>query len=172
LSVQSGGGVVGGAHATLYRPLQPLGQPVADVADLVLLAPGEHRVVEDVADGAAQRLGAVDDAQDRPGDVQAAVAQPDQQLAGQGGVLGGALHQRQRVLGPVDGDAQGDHTGVLAKGHAVDHQAHQVEGGQVGAEQLGQRGVGHGHKPPGIADLEVPDAACSTWVPTGSSPTR
>jgi hypothetical protein len=34
LSVQSGGGVVGGAHAVLDRAAQSLGQLVADVAEL------------------------------------------------------------------------------------------------------------------------------------------
>jgi len=90
------------------------------------------------------------------GDLQAAFAQADQQLAGQGGVLGGPLHQRQRVLGAVNGDAQGDHAGVLAEVHAVDQQAHQVQRGQVGAEQFGQRGVGHGDKAPGDRRLRGP----------------
>jgi hypothetical protein len=44
------------------------------------------------------------------------------------------------VLGAVDGDPQRDHAGVLAEVHAVDHQAHQVQLGQVGTEELGQRG--------------------------------
>jgi hypothetical protein len=39
----------------------------------VLLAPGDDRMVEHVGDRAAQRLGAVDDAQDRPGGIQAAL---------------------------------------------------------------------------------------------------
>jgi hypothetical protein len=63
--------VVGGAHAVLDRAAQPLGQLVAEVADLVLLASGDDRVVEHVGDRAAQRLGAVDDTQDRSGRVQA-----------------------------------------------------------------------------------------------------
>jgi hypothetical protein len=95
---------------------------------------------------------------------------PDQQLPGQGGVLGGALHQGQWVLGPVQVDAEGDHAGGLAEVDPVDHQADQVEGGQVGGQQLGQRRVGHGDNRRETADLLVPDAACSAWVPTGSSP--
>jgi hypothetical protein len=51
--VQRGGGVVGGAHAVLDRATQPLGELVADVADLVLLAPGDDRVVEHVQHGPA-----------------------------------------------------------------------------------------------------------------------
>jgi hypothetical protein len=62
--------MVGGAHTVLDRTPQPLGQLVADVADLVLLASGDDRVVEDVQDRAAQRLGTVDDPQDRPGSIQ------------------------------------------------------------------------------------------------------
>jgi len=37
--VQGGGGVPGGAHAVLDRATQPLGQLVADVADLVDVMP-------------------------------------------------------------------------------------------------------------------------------------
>jgi len=146
--VQRGGGVVGGAHAVLDRTAQPLGQLVTDVSELVLLASGDHGMVEDVGNRAAQRLGAVQDAQDRPGHLQATLAQPHQQVTGQGGVLGGALHQRQRVLGPVDGDPQRHHAAVLPEVDPVDHQAHQVQPAQVGGQQLCQRGVGHGHKPP------------------------
>jgi len=53
LGVQRGRGMVGRSHPTLDRPAEVLGQPVADVADLVLLASGDHRVVEHVQDGAA-----------------------------------------------------------------------------------------------------------------------
>jgi hypothetical protein len=147
LGVQRGGGVVGGAHAVLDRAAQPLGQLVADVAELMQLAPGEHGMVEHVQNGPAQRLGAVQDAQDRLGCVQAALPQPYQQVAGQGGVLGGALDQRQRVLGPVDGDPQRHHAAVLCEVDPVDHYTDQVQPGQVSGQQLGQRGVGHGDKP-------------------------
>jgi hypothetical protein len=84
----------------LDRAAQPLGQLVADVADLVLLASGQHGMIEHVQHGPAQRLGAVQHKQDRPGDIQAALTQPDQQLPGQGGVLGGTLDQGQRCLVP------------------------------------------------------------------------
>ena len=52
------------------------------------------------------------------------------------------------MLGPVDVDAQGDHAGVLAEVHAVDHQRHQVQPGQVRGQQLGQRGLGGRDEPP------------------------
>ncbi len=148
--------MVGGAHATLDRAAQPLGQLVADVSDLVLLASGDDGMVEHVQHRAAQRLGAVDDHQDRPGGVQATLAQPSEQLAGQGGVLGGALHQRQRMLGAVQVDAEGDHAGVLAEVDPVDQQRHQVQVAEVGGQQLGQGGVGHGDKPAGDRRLAGP----------------
>jgi hypothetical protein len=93
----------------------------------VELAALDHRVVEHVVHRAAQRLGAVDHDQDRAGDVQAALAQPDDQVTDQGGVLGRALDQRQRVLGAVDADTERDHAGVLAEVHPIDHQRHQVQ---------------------------------------------
>ena len=77
-----------------------------------------------------------------------ALAQPDDQLGDQGGVLGRALDQRQRVLDPVDVDPEGDHAGVLAEVHPVDHQRHQVQRRKVRGEQLGQRGLGLGDEPP------------------------
>jgi hypothetical protein len=55
---------------------------------------------------------------------------------------------------------------------AVDQQAHQVQGGQIRGQQLGQGGVVMATNRREIADFEVPVAACSTWAPTGSSPTR
>jgi hypothetical protein len=80
--------------------MKPLWQLAADVSKLVLLASGDHGMVEHVQDRAAQRLGAVQHAQDRPGDIQATLAQPDQQLAGQGGVLGGASTSARGCLVP------------------------------------------------------------------------
>ena len=88
--------------------LEPVGEVVADVADLVQLAAGHHGVVEHVDDGPVQRLGPVQDREDL-GDVQATLAQPDAQLGDQRRVLRRALHQRQRVLHPVDVDPEGDH---------------------------------------------------------------
>ena len=53
LGIQGRGGMVGDPHATLDRAAQPLGELVADVSDLVLLASGEHGMVEQVEHGAA-----------------------------------------------------------------------------------------------------------------------
>src|SRR3712207_8797186 len=44
-----------------------------------------------------------------------------------GGVLRGALDQRQRVLGALLVDAQGDDAHRLAEVHPVDHQRDQVQ---------------------------------------------
>jgi hypothetical protein len=57
-------------------------------------------MVEHLGHGAAQRLGAVEHDQQRAGDVQPAVAQPNQHLGDQGGVRGGALGQSEGTLVP------------------------------------------------------------------------
>jgi hypothetical protein len=80
----------------------------------VELAALDDRVVEHLGDGAAQRLGAVEHHQDRPGDLQATLAQPNQQLGDHGGVLGGALGQASGTLA-VDGDPQRHQAGVLSR---------------------------------------------------------
>jgi hypothetical protein len=113
------------------------------------LAALDDRVVEHVADGAPERLGAVDDAQDGPGGLQAPFAEVGQQVADHGGVLGGALGQAEGDLGAVQGDAQRDHTGVLGHPDAVDQQRHQVQAGQILGQQLGQGMLGGGDEPAG-----------------------
>jgi hypothetical protein len=57
----------------------------------VQLAALDHRVVGHVAYRAGQCLRPVDHHQERARDVQAALAQPDEQVTDEGGVLGGAL---------------------------------------------------------------------------------
>ena len=111
------------------------------------LAALDDRVVEHVADGAAQRLGTVNHHQDGTGDVQAPLPQPRQQVTGDRGVLGGALGQGERDLGAVDGDAKGDHTAVVGHPDPVHQQRHQVQGRQVSGEQLSQGMLGPGHEP-------------------------
>jgi hypothetical protein len=76
----------------------------------------------------------------------------------------------ERELGAVDGDAQGDHTGVLGHPDAVHQQRHQIEGGQVLGEQLGQGVLGPGDEPARDRRLGGPEAVDATPVPTGSSP--
>jgi hypothetical protein len=91
----------------------------------------------------------VQDGEDGPGDVQAAVAQPGDQVRDQRGVLRRAFLDRQRVLDSVDADAERDDAGVLAEVHPVDHERDQVQVPQAAAHQLGQRGPGHGHEAAG-----------------------
>jgi len=67
-------GVVGRAHLVADRPAQVLRELVLNVPDLVQLTPSDDRVVEDVHDGFAQGAAAIEYDQDRPGDVQSAVA--------------------------------------------------------------------------------------------------
>ena len=84
-------------------------------------------MVEHGLDAGDERLGPVEHAQDRPGRVQAPVAQVGQQIAHDGGVLGVALGQAERVFGAVDADPQGDDAEMIGEVHTVDHERHQVE---------------------------------------------
>jgi hypothetical protein len=103
----------------------------------------DHRVVERVGHGTAERLGAIDYDQDRLCGVQAAPPQPGQQITEDGGALG----QGERDLGAVQGDAEGDHTALLSHPDPVDHERHQVQAGQVDGEQLGHGMLGPGDEP-------------------------
>ena len=119
---------------------------VFHISDLVQLTALDHRVIEHIEHRRAQRLGPVDPDEHRTGDVQAPLPQVHQQPADQRGVLRRALHQRQRVLGALDVNAHRDDTAGLGEVHAVDHQRHQIQPGQIGRQQLGQGGFGHRHK--------------------------
>jgi hypothetical protein len=68
------GVVVGAAQALGHGGGDRVGQPVGHVPELVQLTALDDGMVEDVGDGTAQRLGAVDHDQDRPRRVQAALA--------------------------------------------------------------------------------------------------
>ena len=92
--------VLGATHPLGDGRGHRVGQPVTDVAELVELAALDDRVVEHVEHRAAQRLGAVDHHQDRPGDLKATLAQPHQQVTDDGGVLGGAFGQGEGDLVP------------------------------------------------------------------------
>jgi len=67
------------------------------------------------------------------------------------------------MLGAVDADTQSHNAQVLTEVHAVDHQRHQVQPGQVGCEQLGQRGLGAATNRRDTADLLVARASRSTF---------
>jgi hypothetical protein len=62
--------------------------------------------------------------------------------------------------------------GVLGHPDPVDQQRDQLQAGQVGGQQHGQRSLGAATNRREIADLEVPELAWSARLPTGSSPTR
>jgi hypothetical protein len=100
--------VVGTAHPLGHGRGDGVREPVGEVAELVELAALDNRVVEHVAGGAPECLGAVDDTQDGPGSLQAPFAEVGQQVAHDGGVLGGALGQAERDLGAIQGGAEGD----------------------------------------------------------------
>jgi len=127
LGQQRVGDVVGDAHALGDGGAERIGQAVGDIAELVELAALDHRVVEHVGDRAAQGLGAVDHTQDRPGGVQATLAQACEQVTHHGGILGRAFGQSEGDLGAVDGDAERDHAGVAGDVDAVDQQADQIQ---------------------------------------------
>jgi hypothetical protein len=110
----------------------------------VQLAALNDGVIEHLGDRTAQRLGAVEHHQQRPGRVESAVAQAGQQVTHHGGVLGGALGQGERDLGAVQGDPQRNHTGVLGHPDPIHQQRHQVQAGQILGEQLGQGVLGAG----------------------------
>jgi len=95
----------------------------------VQLAPSDDRVVQDVHDGLAQGAAAIEHDQDRLGDVQAAVAQTGEQIRCQGGVLGRALHQRQRMFGALQVDAERHDAARLGEVHPLDHHRDQVQRG-------------------------------------------
>ena len=105
-----------------------------------------------------------------PGDIQAAVAQVGDQAGDQGLVLRRALGQRQRVLGPVDADAQRDHAAVLAEVDAVDQERDQVQVIEAAAEQPGSAVSVAATNRRETADLEVEAGRAPMAVPTGSSP--
>ena len=71
LGDQRVGLVVGGPHPPGDGRGHRVGQPVADIAELVELAALADRIVEHIQDRAAQGLGAVEHDQQRPGHLQA-----------------------------------------------------------------------------------------------------
>ena len=108
------------------------------VSDLVLLAPGQHRVVEHGGDRRRQRLGAVEDEQRGLGDVESPLAQAREQSLHHRRVLGVAFHEGEGVLGPVDADAHGHDAQMLGEVDPVDHDRHQVELREVRRHELCQ----------------------------------
>jgi hypothetical protein len=107
-----------------------------------------------------QCLAAVEDEQDPLRRVQAPVAQPGDQAPHDRGVLGGALHDAERHLGPIRGDAEGaDHgvTGEVEPVHEADQPPLVVQ--RPGTE-LGQPRGGRGDEPTGHRRLRGPRRGC------------
>jgi hypothetical protein len=95
---------------------------------LVAHAALDRRVgAEDVADGLAQRLGAVDDDQHALLDIQAALDEVGQQRGGDGGVLGRAVPQPERVLDAVGVDPERDDAAAALELDPVEHHHRQPQ---------------------------------------------
>jgi hypothetical protein len=107
--VQGVGVVVGGAHLLPDPGGEVIGQVVLDIADLVKLAPTDHRVVEHCLHRGGERLAPVDHDQDRAGHVQAPVPQPGAHREGQQALLGGLRHIAHGDLHRL---GQRPHTGI------------------------------------------------------------
>ena len=75
LGLQRRVGVVGVGHPAADTAAKSLRQMVFHISDLVQLAALDHRVIEHVDHGLAQRLGPVDPDQHRAGHVQAPLPQ-------------------------------------------------------------------------------------------------
>jgi hypothetical protein len=168
LGDQRVGIAVGGPQPLGHR----VGQPVGDIAELMQLAALDHWVVEHIQHRAAQRLGAVDHRQDRSGGLQPALPQPDQHLGDHAGVLGGALGQGERDLGAVDGDPSATTQQCSATRMPSTIRATRSRADRSAASSSARACSVRATNRRETADFEVPELACSTLLPTGSSPTR
>ena len=126
---------------------QLLRQVIFDVSDLVELAAADHRPVEHVQDRAAQRLGPVE-----PARIGRVTSRPRSRSPTISSVTRVAFSVEPSTsangcLAPSMSMPEGDHAGVLAEVHPVDHERDQVQPGQVRGQQLGQRGLGLGDEP-------------------------
>ena len=99
-----------------------------------------HRRVdaEHVTDRLAQRLGAVDDHEHALPDVQAALDEVGQQRGGDGGVLGRAVPEPERVLDAVGVDPQRDHAAAALQLDPVEHQHREPQIIERAAHELDQ----------------------------------
>ena len=130
--------VVDRAHLLRHGLSEGFRQLRLDISDLVQLATMDHRVVEDRFHGAREGLGAVDDDEDRPCHLESAIAKPDEEVLDDGGVLGVAFCDRERVLSARQVDPHRHDTDVITEVHAVDHERHEVELREVTGQQLGE----------------------------------
>jgi hypothetical protein len=117
----------GGRDVVLAVGLDPwtltLRQVVEDVAEFVnLTSLDECGLAKHHPHGLVQRLRAVEDHEQTAVRAQPATLQIREQALAEGAVLGRAVPQAQRVLGPVLGDAQRHDQVVLADVDAVEPQ--------------------------------------------------
>ena len=120
------------------RGVQPLGQMADDVPPLVDLAALHHAArTEDIGDGPAQPLSAIDNEQQGPVRRQSARHQVAEQTGGDGSRLGGAFAQAQHVFPALCVAPQRDHHAVVPEDLAVDADHPQVQLAQWPAEKPG-----------------------------------
>ena len=103
---------------------------------------------EDISDGPAQSLSAIDEEQQRPVRRQSARHQVAQQAGGDGSGLGGAFPQAQHVFPALCVDPQLDHHAVVPEDLAVDADRPQVQLAQRPAEKRLQALCRQRHEPP------------------------
>jgi hypothetical protein len=97
-------------------------QVIEHVAFLVADAALDRGVdAEDVVDGLAQRLAAVEDDEHALVDIEAAAGEVREQRGRDGGVLGGPVPEPQGVLDAVGVDAEGDNAAAALELDAVEH---------------------------------------------------
>ncbi len=121
---------------------------------------------------AGEGFGAVDDDQDGPGHVQAAVAKADEQVGDQRGVLGGAFHHGQSgCLVPSMPMPNATTQQMVGEVHAVDHERHQIEAraGRAASSSARADSVAATNRRD-TADFDVERAWPRRRLPTGSSP--
>jgi hypothetical protein len=132
LEAFQGGGVIVQRPRLAQPPLDERAVALGEVVEHVSLFVADtalHRGVdaEDVTDGLSERLGAVEHNEHALLDIQAALDEIGQQHGGDGGVLGRAVPQPERVLDTVALDAQRDDAAAALELDAVEHQHRQTQ---------------------------------------------
>lgn len=122
---------------------------VGAVPALVQGAPlDEGGVAEDLAHCGGEGLGSVDDHEQPPVGAEPSIDEVGQQLGDDGLVLAVSQPQAHGHLGAVGADGQGHHAAVLGEVHAVEHQRHHVQVGQVTGHELIECLLRLSHEPP------------------------
>ncbi len=128
------------AQHPVRRGVQLLRQTIGDVAGLVDLASLDRDIAsEGYPNRLRQRLRAIHDEQPCNGRVETALDEIVEERLHGGGVLGGSVENRQRMLAAVTVNADGgDEHQIVADMQAVDLNDEQVELRQVGIHESGQ----------------------------------